>query len=85
MIAATTDDLDTGKIMTDRHPQATGHRFAVGKMVRLSEMTRSRSAASGPYEVLAHLPEREGELQYRIKSEQEPYQRIIKENELEAV
>jgi hypothetical protein len=35
------------------------------------------------YEVLAMLPERDGELQYRIKSEREPYQRIMKASELE--
>lgn len=59
------------------------HRFAIGKLVRLSRINPLRNAVSGPYEVLAQLPEREGELQYRIKSEREPYQRIMREDELE--
>ncbi len=42
-----------------------------------------RNAAAGNYEVLAQLPERDGDLQYRIKSDREPYQRIVKEGELE--
>src|SRR6516162_258010 len=59
------------------------HRFAIGNMVRLSRSIRLRNAVPGLYEILAQLPEREGELQYRIKSEREPFQRIIKEDELE--
>jgi hypothetical protein len=53
-------------------------------MVRLSQAVRLRNAAPG-YEVLAQLPERDGEFQYRLKSDREPYQRIAKENELDSV
>jgi hypothetical protein len=59
------------------------HRFAIGKMVQLSKGIPLRNAVAGPYEVLAQLPEREGEFQYRIKSAREPYQRIMKEGDLE--
>jgi hypothetical protein len=59
------------------------HRFAIGKMVRLSRGIALRNAVAGPYEILAQLPEREGDLQYRIKSAHEPYQRIMKEGDLE--
>jgi hypothetical protein len=58
------------------------HRYGIGIMVRL-RVIPLRNAVPGPYEVLAQLPEREGELQYRIKSDREPYQRIAKEGELE--
>jgi hypothetical protein len=61
------------------------HRFAIGNMVRLSKTVPMRYAVAGLYEILAQLPEQEGELQYRVKSEREPYQRIVKEGELEAV
>jgi hypothetical protein len=44
-------------------------------MVRLSKFLPLRNAVQGAYEILAQLPERDGELQYRIKSEREPYQR----------
>ena len=59
------------------------HRFAIGKMVQLGKGIPLRNAVGGPYEVLAQLPEREGEFQYRIKSAREPYQRIMKEGDLE--
>jgi hypothetical protein len=59
------------------------HRFAVGNTVRLSYFVPLRNAVRGGYEILAQLPERDGELQYRIKSEREPYQRIVLEGELE--
>jgi hypothetical protein len=52
-------------------------------MVRLSRTSALRNAVSGPYEVLATLPERDGEFQYRIKSDREPYQRVVKQDELE--
>jgi hypothetical protein len=61
------------------------HRFLVGRTVRLSQAARLRNAAPGSYEVLAQLPERDGEFQYRLKSDREPYQRIAKEHELEPI
>ena len=59
------------------------HRYGIGIMVRLSRIVPLLNALPGPYEVLAQLPERDGELQYCIKSTHEPYQRIAKEGELE--
>ena len=44
-----------------------------------------RNAVPGLYEVLAQLPARDGELQYRVKSDREPYQRSVKELELEPI
>ncbi len=61
------------------------HRFATGHMVRLGRATPFRNAAAGNYEVTAQLPERDGEFQYCIKSDREPYERIVKEGELETV
>jgi hypothetical protein len=68
---------------TDPSTSEPGHRFSVGNMVRLSKFLPLRNAVQGAYEILAQLPERDGELQYRIKSEREPYQRIVLEGELE--
>jgi hypothetical protein len=59
------------------------HRYAIGNLVQLGKGIPLRNAVAGPYEVLAQLPEREGEFQYRIKSAREPYQRIMKEGDLE--
>lgn len=70
--------------MKENHQNASvGHRFAIGNTVQISKVVPLRNAASGLYEILARLPERDGEFQYRIKSQREPYQRIIKEDELE--
>jgi hypothetical protein len=54
-------------------------------MVHLSRRYPPRKAAPGPYKIVCQLPERDGQLQYRIKSGCEPFYRTVKENELEAV
>ena len=61
----------------------TVHRFAAGHIVRLGRTTPFHNAAEGDYEVTAQLPERDGEFQYCIKSDREPYERIVREGELE--
>ena len=64
------DNIIAGAVMRAPHADAVAnHRFAAGHMVRLSRAIPLRNAAAGNYEVLAQLPERDGDLQYRIKSE----------------
>ena len=60
------------------------HSFIAGNMVRLSKRVPPRNAAPGPYKVIAQLPERDGQLQYRVKSGFEPFYRTVTENELES-
>jgi hypothetical protein len=60
------------------------HSFITGNVVRLSKRFPQRNAASGPYKVVAQLPEREGQRQYRVKSACEPFYRTVTENDLEA-
>jgi hypothetical protein len=60
------------------------HSFITGNVVRLSKRFPPRNAAPGPYKVVAQLPERDGQLQYRIKSGCEPFYRTVTENELES-
>jgi hypothetical protein len=62
----------------------SSHSFIAGNVVRLSKRVPPRNAATGPYKVIAQLPERDGQLQYRVKSGFEPFYRTITENELEA-
>jgi hypothetical protein len=62
----------------------SSHSFSTGNMVRLHKRLRPRNAAPGPYKVFAQLPERDGQLQYRVKSGLEPFYRTVTENELEA-
>ena len=60
------------------------HNFITGNVVRLSKRFPPRKAAPGLYNVVAQLPERDGQLQYRIKSGCEPFYRTVTENELES-
>jgi hypothetical protein len=61
----------------------SGHSFITGNMVRLRRRFPPRKAAPGPYKIVAQLPERDGQFQYRIKSGCEPFYRTVKESELE--
>jgi hypothetical protein len=71
--------------MKEFHEQKPStHSFVTGNVVRLSKRFPARKAATGPYKVVAQLPERDGQLQYRIKSGCEPFYRTVKENELES-
>ena len=56
------------------------HRFRVGQRVTLTGNVR-RPTASG-YVVTKHLPERNGEFEYRIKTTSEAHERVARESEL---
>jgi hypothetical protein len=59
------------------------HKFHIGQLVEFRPKKGSPiSAARGAYEILKQLPERDGELQYRIKNAAEQYERIALESEL---
>ena len=58
------------------------HRFARGQVVRLFRSLAKPSVVAGAYTVCALLPERDGQLQYRVKSDREPYERVVKEDDL---
>ena len=62
----------------------SGHSFITGNMVRLRRRFPPRKAAPGPYKIVAQLPERDGQLQYRIKSGFDPFYRTAMENEIES-
>jgi hypothetical protein len=62
-------------------PEAV-HKFKLGRSVILQATTFNRDAARGSYEVMAQLPERDGQFEYRIKSRGEPHERVVKEGDL---
>lgn len=70
-----------------RHRQqaetSTTHLYHAGQRVRFSRGFPYRNAVDDGYEVLRQLPRRDGECQYRIKSSREPYERIVKESEID--
>lgn len=61
---------------------AVSHRFKIGNMVYFNRDRALGNAANGSHEVLALLPERDGSLQYRIKSSLERHQRVAQEGYL---
>ncbi len=65
--------------------EPSGHSFITGNLVHLSKRFPPRKAAPGPYEVVAQLPKRNGQFEYRIKSGCEPFYRTVTENELESL
>jgi hypothetical protein len=59
------------------------HKFHIGEMVQLSPSIL-RMASGGVYEVIKQLPDSSaGEYEYRIKSINEPHERVVRESELE--
>jgi hypothetical protein len=49
----------------------------LGHTVRVSRSLFLPNIAVGDYTIIAHLPERDGELQYRVKSKLERYERVV--------
>jgi hypothetical protein len=58
------------------------HKFRLGRSVMLQSTIFNRNAARGAYEIMAQLPERDGQFEYRIKSRGEPHERVVKESDL---
>jgi hypothetical protein len=54
------------------------HSFQPSQKVRLIHGFPYRNAADGAYEIIRQLPYAEGEHQYRIKSPNEQYDRVVK-------
>jgi hypothetical protein len=55
------------------------HKFKIGQNVYLE---RSLAVPGGTYVITKTLPERDGEFEYRIKSGNEPHERVVRESEL---
>jgi hypothetical protein len=58
------------------------HKFLVGEKVHLRAGQGVRFATAEVFEIVQQLPERDGEHQYKIKSLDEPHQRVAKEGQL---
>ena len=54
------------------------HKFSVGQKVEL--IPAYLFSARDVFEVVGLLPQQDGEFQYRIKSIDEPHQRVVKES-----
>jgi hypothetical protein len=58
------------------------HKFKVGERVLYTSGPFGRAAAGGVYKVTQLLPSEGDDRQYRIKSADEPHERVVKESEL---
>jgi hypothetical protein len=60
------------------------YKFQIGQTVFLLPSI-IRHVPGGAYTVTKKLPEHDGEREYRVKSADEPYERVVRESELSAV
>jgi len=63
-----------------KKPTVSSHRFKVGQTVFY---TPGVSGRSGVFTIMQRLPPESSDNQYRIKSADEPFDRVVKESELE--
>ena len=63
----------------------SSHVFAVGEHVSLDSVMRRAAGRADIFVVKTQMPQLGGELQYRIKTESEPYDRVVTEAQLTRV
>ena len=65
----------------------TPHKFAVGQTVRFSPggVERYTARQGEVFRVLRLLPEEGNALQYRIKSEEDGHERVVREGQLTSI
>jgi hypothetical protein len=61
----------------------TDHAFKIGQSVDYAPK-RLSAVGRGPYQIKGRLPFEDGQLKYRIKSPNEPHERVVSESELKA-
>jgi hypothetical protein len=59
------------------------HKFAVGQALHFSPGIGGDSKGKGRYKVVRQLPETGGLFQYRIKSETDGHERVVREDQTE--
>lgn len=70
-------------IVQPREPSpAERHRFSVGDEVRVISTSGMWFKHGVDYRITAALPPQAGKLQYRIKNEAEPFERVVSESQL---
>jgi hypothetical protein len=60
------------------------HKFHLGQMVEYIP-ARGTYTPRGAYVVMAKLPERDGEFEYRVRNMNEQHERMARESELRAL
>jgi hypothetical protein len=57
------------------------YKFKIGQTVFV-EAVRNSNFPGGAYVVTRKMPERDGELEYRVRSSNEPHERVVRESQL---
>lgn len=60
----------------------TAHRYKTGQSVDFTPSRRDFPSSGRRYEIVRLLPQEGPELLYRIRSKEEPFERIARESEL---
>ena len=58
------------------------HKFAVGQTVRFSPDRNQGATVRGSFKVVRLLPEAASVLQYRVKSQLDGHERVVREDQL---
>ena len=59
------------------------HRFAIGQTVRMKSRSGLTQKTAELFQIKSRMPVKDGSPQYRIRSEQETYERVTTEDNLE--
>ena len=65
---------------TENH--LSDHKFKIGQTVQYTSGPHGRGSSTGIYKVTQLLPSEGDDHQYRIKSTNEPHERMVKESQL---
>ena len=58
------------------------HRFAIGQTVRFSPDRNQERPARGSFKIVRLLPEEASVFQYRVKSQLDGHERVVREDQL---
>ena len=61
----------------------TVHKYAVGQSVRFSPDRLQQSTSRGRFKIVRQLPESANVLQYRVKSQVDGHERVVREDQLD--
>jgi hypothetical protein len=60
----------------------TAHKFAVGQTVLFSPGSKSRFVPRDTYKIVRLLPPEQNDQQYRVKSNLDGHERVVKESQI---
>ena len=80
--------ISTNSMLRSTRPirrEAATHLYAVGQIVRLKGRLGSFPTAAEIYHITAMLPPSGGSLQYRVRNDEERYERVTTQDNIEPV